>query len=128
MPLIYGEGERNAFRRLREEINKSLRYYQHDEPLVNSMARSTSPDRPGKPHTTPWIVPFERNPRFTGRESQLAQLKGMLFARDNTTKIAITGLGGVRKNAASARTALPNKTDAPKLLDHLDTCNQHGET
>jgi tetratricopeptide (TPR) repeat protein len=42
-------------------------------------------------------VPFERNPRFTGRESQLAQLEGKLFARDNTTKIAVAGLGGVGK-------------------------------
>jgi tetratricopeptide (TPR) repeat protein len=46
-------------------------------------------------------VPFERNPRFTGREPQLAQLEGMLFAedrsKDHTIKIAITGLGGVGK-------------------------------
>jgi tetratricopeptide (TPR) repeat protein len=42
-------------------------------------------------------VPFERNPRFTGRESQLAELEGMLFTGDRTAKIAITGLGGVGK-------------------------------
>ncbi|KIM93232.1 hypothetical protein OIDMADRAFT_75421, partial [Oidiodendron maius Zn] len=46
---------------------------------------------------TPWIVPFDRNPRFTGRESQLSQLQDMLFVKDQTTKIAITGLGGVGK-------------------------------
>lgn len=39
-------------------------------------------------------MPFERNHRFTGRESQLAQLEKMLFTKDRTTKIAITGLGG----------------------------------
>jgi len=48
-------------------------------------------------HHTSWIVPFERNPRFTGRGSQLAQLEEKLFAKDYTTKIAITGLGGVGK-------------------------------
>ncbi|KAF7173630.1 hypothetical protein CNMCM6106_007691 [Aspergillus hiratsukae] len=48
-------------------------------------------------HHTTWIVPFERNPRFTGRKSQLAELEGKLFTRDHTTKIAITGLGGVGK-------------------------------
>ena len=48
-------------------------------------------------HRTSWIVPFERNPRFTGREPQLAQLEGMLLAKDHTAKIAITGLGGVGK-------------------------------
>jgi len=40
---------------------------------------------------------FERNPRFTGREPQLAQLEGILFAKDRTAKIAIIGLGGVGK-------------------------------
>jgi putative protein kinase ArgK-like GTPase of G3E family len=42
-------------------------------------------------------VPFERNPYFTGRESQLAQLEEKLFAKDQTAKMAITGLGGVGK-------------------------------
>jgi tetratricopeptide (TPR) repeat protein len=42
-------------------------------------------------------VPFERNACFTGRESELARLEGKLFAEDRTTKIAITGLGGVGK-------------------------------
>lgn len=42
-------------------------------------------------------MPFERNPRFTGRESQLAELEGKLFTGDHTAKIAITGLGGVGK-------------------------------
>ena len=47
--------------------------------------------------STSWIVPFERNHRFTGRQSQLTQLEKMLFTEDRTTKIAITGLGGVGK-------------------------------
>jgi NB-ARC domain len=42
-------------------------------------------------------VPFKRNPYFTGRESQLAQLEEKLFAKDQTAKMAITGLGGVGK-------------------------------
>jgi tetratricopeptide (TPR) repeat protein len=42
-------------------------------------------------------VPFERNPRFTGRKLQLAEIEGKLFTRDHTAKIAITGLGGVGK-------------------------------
>ncbi len=42
-------------------------------------------------------MPFERNLCFTGRESQLAQLEEKLFAQGQTTKIAITGLGGVGK-------------------------------
>jgi tetratricopeptide (TPR) repeat protein len=42
-------------------------------------------------------VPFDRNPNFTGRGTQLAQLEGKLFVREQTTKVAITGLGGVGK-------------------------------
>jgi Cdc6-like AAA superfamily ATPase len=48
-------------------------------------------------HNVPWIVKFERNPRFTGRKSQLTQLEEMLFTKDHTIKAAITGLGGVGK-------------------------------
>jgi hypothetical protein len=33
-----------------------------------------------------WIVLFERNPHFTGRESQLAKLREMLFVRGQTAK------------------------------------------
>jgi tetratricopeptide (TPR) repeat protein len=46
---------------------------------------------------SPWIVPFERNPHFTGREPQLAELERLLFADDRTAKVAIVGLGGVGK-------------------------------
>jgi Cdc6-like AAA superfamily ATPase len=42
-------------------------------------------------------VPFDKNPNFTGRGTQLAQLEGKLFVGEQTTKVAITGLGGVGK-------------------------------
>jgi hypothetical protein len=42
-------------------------------------------------------VPFERNPRFTGRESRLTKLEEINFMGDQTTKAAITGLGGLGK-------------------------------
>jgi tetratricopeptide (TPR) repeat protein len=42
-------------------------------------------------------VPFERNPNFTGREFQLAKLEKELSKQGQTTKLAITGLGGVGK-------------------------------
>jgi hypothetical protein len=37
-----------------------------------------------------WIVPFERNPRFIGREDQLVRLKANFFSKDHTTSIVIT--------------------------------------
>ena len=42
-------------------------------------------------------MPFERNPRFTGRESELFRLEKLLSHAGRTTKVAITGLGGVGK-------------------------------
>lgn len=78
MPLIYGEGRQKALARLQRKIRKSL-------------------GAPTAPNQSAWIVPFERNPRFTGRKNQLAQLEGMLFAKDYTAKTAVVGLGGVGK-------------------------------
>ena len=40
-------------------------------------------------------MPFEHNPRFTGRKSKLSRLENLLSHTSRTTKIAITGLGGV---------------------------------
>ena len=42
-------------------------------------------------------MPFERNPRFTGRESQLAILENKLSKQTQTTRLAIRGLGGMGK-------------------------------
>jgi hypothetical protein len=45
-----------------------------------------------------WIVPFERNPDFTGRNFELSSIKTKLFRTENAAKtIAITGLGGIGK-------------------------------
>jgi tetratricopeptide (TPR) repeat protein len=44
-----------------------------------------------------WTVPFPRNARFVGRESQLERVESILFVEDQPSKVAITGLGGVGK-------------------------------
>jgi tetratricopeptide (TPR) repeat protein len=98
MPAIYGEGEHHAFRRLQEEINRYSKNHQLDLPLNDRLALFTSPEQPETSYIhTPWIVPFERNPRFTGRDSELAQLEEKLFTQNFLTKVAIVGLGGVGK-------------------------------
>ena len=48
-------------------------------------------------HKACWTVPFARNQRFVGRHSQLNQLENTLFAKNQSLKLAITGLGGVGK-------------------------------
>ncbi|CAK7238307.1 hypothetical protein SEUCBS140593_010533 [Sporothrix eucalyptigena] len=44
-----------------------------------------------------WSVPFEKNPSFTGRESELKELRAALFTKEQTAKVGITGLGGIGK-------------------------------
>jgi hypothetical protein len=47
--------------------------------------------------SAPFVVPFDRNPRFIGRESLLVDLEQKLFVGEQTTKTAIIGLGGIGK-------------------------------
>ena len=46
---------------------------------------------------TKWHVPFERNPKFTGRKELLDDLVQKLQQSTNTKRIAVFGLGGVGK-------------------------------
>jgi hypothetical protein len=55
----------------------------------------TAPGRPD--NAVPCIVPFDRNPNFTGSGTQLADIEEKLFVGDRTTRVAITGLGGIGK-------------------------------
>jgi hypothetical protein len=52
-----------------------------------------------------FTVPFERNVRFTGRESTLASLEEKLFISEQTMKVAIIGLGGIGKTQVALELA-----------------------
>ncbi|KAJ9132607.1 Kinesin light chain 1 [Pleurostoma richardsiae] len=83
IPLIYGEGKANAVRRFRKEIVDAMN---RDDALGHQQVKNRT-----------WIVPFERNPSFTSRESELKRLREALAMGYHTAKAAITGLGGVGK-------------------------------
>ncbi|KAF1811768.1 HET-domain-containing protein [Eremomyces bilateralis CBS 781.70] len=85
LPLIYSEGKENAMRRLRREIKDS----KHKSRSYEKLSRT---------------IPFERNLRFTGRESELSRIEKLLFQHGQTVKIAITGLGGVGKTQLAIET------------------------
>jgi tetratricopeptide (TPR) repeat protein len=97
LEAIYGEGEHHATRRLLRELERYSEYHQLSQLFQNQLQFSTK--RPTPPENPTWIVPFERNCRFTGREPELARLEKMLLAKhhDRTLKLAIAGLGGVGK-------------------------------
>ncbi|KAI5365711.1 hypothetical protein J4E82_011248 [Alternaria postmessia] len=80
MPTTYGEGEESARSRLQAEVE----------------AASNAPS----------IIPFSRNPRFVGRESQLAELEAKLFSNEQiTTTLAIVGPGGTGKTQLALEVA-----------------------
>ncbi|KAI4947480.1 hypothetical protein J4E91_006299, partial [Alternaria rosae] len=80
MPTVYGEGEESARSRLEAELKGA------------SDALS--------------IIPFSRNPRFVGREPQLAELEAKLFSNDQiTTTLAIVGPGGTGKSQLALEVA-----------------------
>ena len=79
MNAKYGEGRQHALDRL----HKKIRYFEQQTPLGRD--------------NIPWIVPFKRNPLFTGRGSKLAQLEEKLLDKNVTSKTAVFGLGGIGK-------------------------------
>lgn len=85
IPAIYGEEEEHARRRLRSEIEMHARNATRETGL--SMEKADSQ----------WIVPFERNARFTGRDFEFDQAQRVLFSNEQFTKVAVSGLGGVGK-------------------------------
>ena len=73
VPLLYGEGQQKALAQLQQEIRLPTK---PDLYIIKDIL---------------WIVPFERSPRFTGRNAELAELEDKLFVRDHTSKIAFNG-------------------------------------
>ena len=97
MPAIYGEGERNAFRRLLDEIDRYSKNHIFDASLQAQSILDPTEQQHAANINPKWTVPLERNPHFTGREFELAWLEEKLFSKNRIAKLAVTGLGGVGK-------------------------------
>ncbi|KAL6154048.1 hypothetical protein ACJBU6_07336 [Exserohilum turcicum] len=99
MPTAYGEGEESARSRLQAELEGAS--------------------------DAPSIIPFSRNLRFVGRESQLAELGAKLFSNEHTTTtLAIIGPGGTGKSQLALevahRTRQNNKNCSVFWMDASD--------
>ena len=81
LPLIYGEGENNAFRRLREEISKVF----GDDGSVEVPKSSIE-------HQPKFTVSFSRDPEFIGRENTMREITSQLQTQ---RRIALCGIGGI---------------------------------
>jgi hypothetical protein len=99
MPTAYGEGEVSARSRLQAELEGAS--------------------------DAPSIIPFSRNLRFVGRESQLTELGAKLFSNEHTTTtLAIIGPGGTGKSQLALevahRTRQNNKNCSVFWIDASD--------
>jgi hypothetical protein len=81
LPLIYGEGRENAFRRLREEVNRSVKSYEFDKH-----------PKSGVENQPKFIVPFVRDPKFVGREDIMQEITNQLEIQH---RVALFGIGGI---------------------------------
>ncbi|KAJ8105580.1 hypothetical protein OPT61_g10088 [Boeremia exigua] len=80
VPAMYGEGTENALKRLQAELKAT--------------------------DSIPSIIPSARNESFVGREPQLAGLEAKLFSNNqDTTRLAIVGLGGTGKSQLALEVA-----------------------
>ncbi|KIM96916.1 hypothetical protein OIDMADRAFT_131494 [Oidiodendron maius Zn] len=106
MPLIYGEGAKNAFGRFQEEVDKSRRKHQLDELSTGIQAASNSTERlkthqvtvvhdhqPKSPPSS--TVPFRRDDDFINRDS-LDKIRQI--CSKPASRAALVGLGGVGKS------------------------------
>ena len=78
LPLIYGEGRENAFRRLREEVSK-----RHD---FNKLPKS------GVENHSKFTVPFVPDSKFVGREDIIQEITNRL---ETQCRVALCGIGGI---------------------------------
>jgi hypothetical protein len=81
LPLIYGEGRENAFRRLREEVSKGAKSHEFDKL-----------PKPGIRNQPKFTVPFVRDPEFVGREGIIQEITNRL---ETQHRIALCGIGGI---------------------------------
>jgi hypothetical protein len=94
LPLIYGEGRKNALRRLHRELRESE-------------AEIVGVHTTGNAH---WIVPQTTNSLFTGRSELLARIQKALRSDSScdmtdAKRLVITGLGGQGKSEISVKIA-----------------------
>jgi DNA replication protein DnaC len=66
-----------------------------------------------KTKRTCWMVPFDRNPHFLGRLSELRDLEEMI-AEGKSNRAAITGLGGVGKTQIALELAYRVREKRPQ--------------
>ncbi|KAE9380871.1 HET-domain-containing protein, partial [Stipitochalara longipes BDJ] len=115
LPLLYGEGRENAFRRLREEVNKSVKSHEFDELGAQNQPKFTAHENRNLQTSSGFPARelrrdgfnikfhFANVPsihHFEGRETYLQHLADTLLPESNPYQRKleiISGLGGIGK-------------------------------
>ncbi|KAF3385089.1 Nephrocystin-3 [Penicillium rolfsii] len=61
-----------------------------------------------------WMVPFDRNPRFFGRQQEFDQLEKLIINAKSPTKVSIYGLGGIGKTQIALELAYRMRERVPE--------------
>lgn len=98
--LNYGEGETNAFKRLRKAIAED------SQEIPQLQASANSPMEHVSTHTRrSYYLPFPKNRYFVGRTEELEFLSQTLLEGTDCQKMSIVGLGGTGKTQLALRFA-----------------------
>ncbi|KAK8016096.1 P-loop containing nucleoside triphosphate hydrolase [Apiospora rasikravindrae] len=106
MPLIYGEGQEHACRRLRKELEGNSFYAVLD--MATDLRQEYRRQQP-EPFST---VPFGRDPNFVDRPEILAWTRKT--CNGSATRAALVGIGGVGKSQAAIEYAYRVRDDRPQ--------------
>ncbi|KAB8220063.1 hypothetical protein BDV33DRAFT_191451 [Aspergillus novoparasiticus] len=73
-----------------------------------------------------WVVSLARNPKFVGRQDEIAQLEELLAMQDGPKRIAITGLGGIGKTQVALEVAYRIRDRDRECSVFWVPCTSHG--
>ncbi|PCG88442.1 hypothetical protein PENOC_110990 [Penicillium occitanis (nom. inval.)] len=72
-----------------------------------------------------FMIPFERNLRFVGRQHEIQKLEDLLSVPDGAKKLAITGLGGVGKTQIALELAYRMRDREPECSIFWIPCTSY---
>ncbi|EUC45757.1 hypothetical protein COCMIDRAFT_94686 [Bipolaris oryzae ATCC 44560] len=112
--LNYGEGEANAFKRLRKAIAEDSQESSQPQASAGSLGGSIATYTPAVQKPS-YYIPFSKNRYFVGRREELEILNQTLLEDTGCQKMSIVGLGGTGKTQLALRFVYTVKETMPAV-------------